>query len=291
MGLFGKREQQASHSSPGETFDITISPSAGARSLQFRISRRWVVAGLVAAGVIVLTLIATLLSAGYLLRQGGRVRELRAENVQLRSQLGRLNELESRIQQLDATRRSLMRIVGVEDPEDRPGNDRVEGQKMETPDFAYARAEPDTFVQGEATKAMAHALRHVPLDGPLTRGFGRLGDSGIFHTGIDIAGETGAAVHAAGEGVVSFVGWDEAFGWVLVIAHSARLGTMYGHNSAILVRVGDSIAAGQPVAEVGSTGLSSAPHLHFEVHWVGKAIDPALVFPAFQQDHSFLEGT
>ena len=106
-----------------------------------------------------------------------------------------------------------------------------------------------------------------------------MGDTGIFHTGIDIAGETGAGVFAAGEGIVSFTGFHETFGLVLVIAHAPGVETVYGHNSQILVQVGDFITRGQVVAEVGNTGTSTAPHLHFEVHWRSRAIDPLLILP------------
>ena len=68
------------------------------------------------------------------------------------------------------------------------------------------------------------------------------------------------------------------FGVVLVIAHTSRISTMYGHNFEVSVRVGDFVSMGQKVAEVGSTGQSSAPHLHLEVQWDGGAIDPTLVF-------------
>ena len=88
---------------------------------------------------------------------------------------------------------------------------------------------------------------------------------------------------AAGEGVVTFVGSDPVFGNVLVIGHGPRLATMYGHASRVLVRVGDYVTAGQAVAVVGSTGRSSAPHLHFEVQWDGRAVDPGRALAAWEE--------
>jgi murein DD-endopeptidase MepM/ murein hydrolase activator NlpD len=60
------------------------------------------------------------------------------------------------------------------------------------------------------------------------------------------------------------------------------LETLYGHNSRILVRAGDAVTEGQPIAEVGNTGLSSGPHLHFEIRWYGRSVDPTAVFTSLQ---------
>ncbi|MFH1143185.1 MAG: M23 family metallopeptidase [Candidatus Eisenbacteria bacterium] len=265
-----------------EAFHITISSPTEARSWQFRVSRRQALGGLVVSAVILVVAMAGLFSTGFLLTRIARIQALNAENIQLRRQLSRVSELENRLEALDAARLSLLSLLGLSDAEDAAG-DALQSEMPTVGEEPYARVEPISSVGEAALREIRHDLRITPLSGPLTRSFGKLGQGGIFHTGLDIAGETGAPVVSAGEGVVSSAGWDETFGWVLVIAHSVRLKTVYGHNSEILVKIGDSVAAGQVVAEVGSTGLSSAAHLHFEVHWAGKAIDPVLVFPSLER--------
>jgi murein DD-endopeptidase MepM/ murein hydrolase activator NlpD len=92
--------------------------------------------------------------------------------------------------------------------------------------------------------------------------------------GVDVAGPAGRLVVAAGGGVVVGSQNTEIFGNELLIEHGKGISTFYGHNRELLVAVGDSVRAGQPVARVGSTGQSSAPHLHFEVRVDGVPVDP-----------------
>ncbi|WP_028009001.1 M23 family metallopeptidase [Solimonas flava] len=94
------------------------------------------------------------------------------------------------------------------------------------------------------------------------------------HQGIDFAGRTGAEVQAVAAGIVAFAGPSEGYGNLVEINHGNGYSTRYGHNSAILVRVGEKIARGQAVARIGSTGRSTGPHVHFEVLYNGTAVDP-----------------
>lgn len=96
-----------------------------------------------------------------------------------------------------------------------------------------------------------------------------------FHSGIDFAAPQGSAVLSAGAGVVSFVGQISGYGNVVEILHSNGLITRYGHLSSFLVKEGQSVSTGTPIARVGSTGRSTGPHLHFEVRRADNAVDPA----------------
>lgn len=96
-----------------------------------------------------------------------------------------------------------------------------------------------------------------------------------FHPGIDFASPQGTTVLSAGEGVVSFVGQINGYGNVVEVTHSSGLITRYGHLSAFLVKQGDAVGTGSPIARVGSTGRSTGPHLHFEVRRADSAVDPA----------------
>jgi murein DD-endopeptidase MepM/ murein hydrolase activator NlpD len=95
-----------------------------------------------------------------------------------------------------------------------------------------------------------------------------------MHGGIDLPGPRGETVRAAAAGVVRLAGPRGGYGNLVEIDHAGGLSTRYGHLSAILVRPGDSVAQGQPIARVGSTGHSTGNHLHFEVWSQGRARDP-----------------
>ena len=117
-----------------------------------------------------------------------------------------------------------------------------------------------------------------PLHGRLTSYFGRrnlgLGTS-TFHRGLDIAAPTGSTIVAARSGTVTYAGWSsQGYGNLVKIRHAAGAETWYAHASRILVRVGQSVSQGDPIALVGSTGISTGPHLHLELHVRGVAIDP-----------------
>ena len=87
-------------------------------------------------------------------------------------------------------------------------------------------------------------------------------------------GPIGAPIYAAADGVVSFVGRKSGYGNVVEIDHGNDLITRYAHSSRVLVNKGDIVKRGQKIAEVGSTGRSTGPHLHFEVWFNGVAQDP-----------------
>ncbi|MBA2133158.1 murein hydrolase activator EnvC family protein [Capillibacterium thermochitinicola] len=100
-----------------------------------------------------------------------------------------------------------------------------------------------------------------------------------FHSGIDIAVPTGTDVLAADRGRVMISGWNGGYGYFIVIDHGNGLATAYAHNSRLLVKEGDVVAQGQVIAKSGSTGLSTGPHLHFEVRKEGAPVDPAGYLP------------
>jgi hypothetical protein len=95
-----------------------------------------------------------------------------------------------------------------------------------------------------------------------------------FHKGIDFASSIGADVLAVASGIVTWAGPREGYGNLVEINHGNGLSTRYGHNSRVLVNVGDEVQRGQAIAAVGSTGRSTGPHVHFEVLKNGSQINP-----------------
>lgn len=122
-----------------------------------------------------------------------------------------------------------------------------------------------------------------PVTGRITSYFGRrnlgMGTSS-FHRAIDIAAPSGAPVQAARAGTVTYAGWsDQGYGYLVKIRHFGDAETWYAHNSQLNVSVGQAVNQGDVIALVGSTGLSTGPHLHFELHESGQAIDPLSYLP------------
>lgn len=111
-----------------------------------------------------------------------------------------------------------------------------------------------------------------PTTGSFTSPFGPRW--GRLHAGIDLAAPTGTAIRAADTGQVVLAGPYGGYGNYTCIRHTRVLSTCYGHQSRILVRVGDVVSQGQVIGAVGSTGHSTGPHLHFEVRTGGKPVDP-----------------
>lgn len=104
-----------------------------------------------------------------------------------------------------------------------------------------------------------------PTQGIFTSGYGWRW--GRMHKGIDLANNVGTPIVAAKDGRVVFAGWhDGGYGYLVTLAHPDGSRSLYAHNSRLLVKVGQEVAQGQGIAQMGSTGRSTGPHLHFEIH-------------------------
>lgn len=99
--------------------------------------------------------------------------------------------------------------------------------------------------------------------------------SGGFHLGQDMAKSSGSSIKAADGGTVTYAGWSGSYGYMVDIDHGGGYTTRYAHCSEIYVSVGEKVYQGKVIAAVGSTGVSSGPHLHFEVRKYGSVVNPA----------------
>ena len=119
----------------------------------------------------------------------------------------------------------------------------------------------------------------LPYPGSLTSTFGHRenpfgGNAVETHKGLDISGPMGAAVKAMAKGEVAFAGLKGGFGNCIILKHGNGFETLYGHLSKILVHAGEQIDIGRQIGNIGSTGRSTGPHLHYEVHHNGQQINP-----------------
>lgn len=126
-----------------------------------------------------------------------------------------------------------------------------------------------------------------PYPGKFLSGYGMRGRS--MHTGIDIKGAPNDTIRAAFSGVVRMSKMYSGYGNCVVLRHANGLETLYGHNSKNLVKVGDQVQVGEPIALMGRTGRATTEHCHFEVRIQGQHINPALLVDYHK--HTLRDGT
>ncbi|NLP13239.1 MAG: peptidoglycan DD-metalloendopeptidase family protein [Clostridium sp.] len=95
-----------------------------------------------------------------------------------------------------------------------------------------------------------------------------------MHTGVDIDAAYGASIVAANQGVVIFAGWQDGYGYTVIVNHGGGITTLYAHCSSLLVKNGDMVKKGQVIAKAGQTGMATGTHLHFEVRIDGNVVNP-----------------
>ena len=132
----------------------------------------------------------------------------------------------------------------------------------------YLRVQKDVY---QATP------KGFPVSGPVTSPYGaRENPFGgkAHHAGVDISAREGTPIKASADGIVSFAGWTKGSGYVVVLEHGCGFTTIYAHNKKNQVKVGQRVSRGETIANVGSTGNSTGPHLHYEVLQKGRNVNP-----------------
>lgn len=207
--------------------------------------------------------------------------QLRAENDSQRQELARLN---NRVEKVEDTSRRLAEKSGVIQNEvdtNGSGGPEIPLDEMGLATLAakMSKLEDDMQAYEAILRKRGYTPTIWPVDGKLEGGFGGrrnpFGGPGYeFHTGQDIEAPLGAPVVAGASGKISFVGWQNGYGQLVVVDHGGGLSTRYGHLSHIDVDAGQQVSRGQLVGKVGSTGRSTGPHLHYEVRINDAPVNP-----------------
>ncbi len=116
-----------------------------------------------------------------------------------------------------------------------------------------------------------------PVEGVITGRFGMWRGRrhrGHYHAGVDIAAPKGTSIVAPLEGTVTFVGRKGGYGLTVLIDHGKGVSTLYAHQSQVMISEGDTVKKGQVISKVGNSGRSTGPHLHYEVRFEGRAVNP-----------------
>ncbi|MDP6776990.1 MAG: M23 family metallopeptidase [Candidatus Latescibacteria bacterium] len=266
---------------------VLIIPDDGSRTLEFKVSF-WLLRGMVGALAVLLALV---LAGGVFYWEARswerRALTLKGANALLQAEVDRVDELAEtvgHIKQVDQQLRDMLSATGaaiapfayaVSLAPRVDASDVKESQRIAT------------VLGGRTAQRRPMDPRWMPSIWPVPRSVGwvtaeyddREGLLPNRHLGIDIAAPEGTIVVATADGSVVYAGRDETLGLLVAIDHFGCFMTRYGHNSSLLVSVGDEVRRGQPIGLVGTSGRSSGPHLHYEVREGGRAGDPREYLP------------
>ncbi len=242
--------------------DITIQliPGGSGRTRSFRLSGRWArlarIATVAAPAVLVLLAISWVVFAW----QARQAHHLRADLAEAREQLAVVDELADALAQVEGAYARLTALFG---PESQAGT----GSGPFLPP-AGGRAMPGAPAPAEGPPSAWPLADRGFITQPLVEGAER------EHPGIDIAVPTGTYILAAGLGRVVEAADDPVYGLHLLLDHGQGYRSLYAHASLLLARPGDIVRPGEVIGLTGSTGRSTAPHLHFEILRDGRPVNP-----------------
>ena len=203
------------------------------------------------------------------------VEKLKEENAELTEANKNLRVSAQLIADIENMSAYLHRLSTSEELEKLSDLKRQE-DKEEEPPTDTQEVKPIFMAQQPDSEMYASAIPNIlPVDGWITRDYKPTREDGEGHQGIDFAAATGTSIRATAPGVVSKIENDRYLGLLVTIQHEFGFETRYGHLSQALVSVRDRVDRGQTIGYVGSTGRSSAPHLHYEVIRDGKHVDPS----------------
>lgn len=280
---------------------MVIPPSTG-RVKQYSLPQ-WVGAAAITAGAVLLTILLVSVSlAIYGLSNAGKYSAQQAESEALRASLTEMEadvaKLRQRLVDLEEMEKSVRMVFGFPeiDPSERelgiggglPVGDgpRPATLVLETEiDRLLRRCSYERENYGEVLNGLIdrkdqfdHTPSVFPSGGYLSRGFGvkpnPFTGRDRMHRGIDLAGSIGMPIYAPADGRVSARNTQRELGRMLVIDHGYGLETCYGHLSKYVVKVNDRVKRGDIIGYMGNSGSSTGPHLHYEVHVNGRAVNP-----------------
>jgi murein DD-endopeptidase MepM/ murein hydrolase activator NlpD len=196
-----------------------------------------------------------------LLSQGLRAQAMQEQVEQLEQERAEVVRLAQELAKVEAQYERVRQMLGA---------DIIDGDSV--PILPPLRQDTTTISRLEGgTEAQPIDLWPLQERGFVTR---NVNDARATHTGLDIAVRANSYILAAGGGIVRVAGVDEVYGQYVVIDHGSDLESVYGHASKLFVTAGDRVRRAEVIGLTGSTGRSTAPHLHFEVRRGGKAVDP-----------------
>ena len=224
-----------------------------------------------------------------------RLRALESDSEDIaRSADGAIIDAEEQERELESSVLLLARRIAAQEAAQDELAKRIAGHEQEIREFEREQYRMAVLIDNLIAEELRRSAPKLteqsasgfifPVEGRIGSGFGPRKHP-IFgavrqHNGVDMGCVRGQPIWAAKAGTVIFAGWRDGYGNVVLIEHEGYVVTVYAHQSKLSVSKGNSLDAGDPIGECGSTGWSTGPHLHFEVRVGGEAKDPLLVLPA-----------
>ena len=264
-------------------FIIAHTSRSRSRIQRIRIEKKTVTT--VIAAIVVLTA-ASVYGIYGLTQQAAHLRtafeneRLRAENERQRQELEKLN---NRVEKVEDTSRKLAEKSGVVTDSSGGGAGGpalpLDESGLDAMKTKMSRLERELRAYEAVLRGRGYTPTVWPVNGTLEGGFGGrrnpFGGGGFeFHSGQDIEAPWGAPVVAGASGSVSFIGWQNGYGQLVIIDHGGGVSTRYGHLSHIDVSLHQTVTRGQFIGRIGSTGRSTGPHLHYEVRINDDPVNP-----------------
>jgi murein DD-endopeptidase MepM/ murein hydrolase activator NlpD len=252
-------------------FSVIIVPHDNRTTWNFRLSYRWLYAFGVFALVGLVVAVTVVFTYGRVAGIAQKAATTSRENAQLRGQLAQVDSLRVELFELRALGLQMKHMLGV------PLSAADSALVASLSPVARTPSIKGDEDGADEQKLMLEAMPTIwPVKGYVTKEFIITGGekNPSYHPGMDIAAERDTPVLVVADGIVEMSGFDETYGWMVEVDHGYGIRSVYGHNSRNLVRTGDRVTRGTTIAFVGSTGKSTAPHLHFEVRENGVPVDP-----------------
>ncbi|MFH2035064.1 MAG: M23 family metallopeptidase [Candidatus Zixiibacteriota bacterium] len=248
----------------GKYYNLMIVPDGVESPLGIRLPS-WLFKSLLAFAVIIIVgLILFFAFYGNILSRAVEANRLEKENEQLEMYKLKVGLLEEHMKETRAIVKKISGLVGVDiDIPELPSDSVL---------FASLDSSQIPAIMTRSVSALPGCPDGLPLQGYMTRGF--IDDEDEYHPGVDIAAAVGTPVLATASGKVAFAGEDSTYGLMIILDHDDSISTVYGHNSELLVEKGNDVLVGGRIALSGNTGISSAPHLHYEIRENNIPVNP-----------------
>jgi len=293
-----------------DSYTVMIIPTPTSKAYRFSLSKQALKTILGTTIVAAVLLLVFIIQYFYMVRDMWELKTLRketkAQKIQIQAFASNITDLQkqmTRIKDLDTKLRVITdigpppendQLKGMGGPEE-PGTDsvsetgNVQPEDLRKMDQDLGRLRSDAATQELSFEELTEAMKDRrslwastpsiwPVRGWLTSGFGNrispFTGSVMMHNGIDVASRRDMPVMAPAGAVVSYEGFDSGLGKMVKLDHGYGMQTVYGHLSKVNVRIGQKVKRGDVIAFVGNTGLSTGPHLHYEVHVNNVPVNP-----------------
>ncbi len=258
------------------TVTIMFVPHSRGSSLNVRMPYALLGLLLVFAGVGAIYTVSLTYHAVGLYMTNQKYANMSSQFQEMKSTLHSLKKSESEFKRLFSLGSRKKVLDAMDAPRD-DGSINIEELKIQVAESMATVTEIRTYM-AKARNVYRATPQGIPVDGRLSSGFGmrlhpRYGRE-LFHAGIDLSAQSGTPVHATADGIISFSGWSKGNGNIVVIEHGHGFSTVYAHNTKNLMKVGQTVRRGEKIATTGSTGVTTGPHVHYEIWKNGTCVNP-----------------